>query len=1062
MKKKNLNLLIFVVIVLMVTSCVTAGDGQTYNITYYVNDEVVEHSPSEYVSGQTLILQPFDVDGFLGWYDNSDLVGTPIDKIKKSSTGDLTFFAKIEDESNKSIYPIIYTLNGGALPIDAPSTYTVELGLDSLPIPVKSNYEFLGWTLNGEYVTSISPETTGKVSLIANWKKIEQVDNSLKDILSNMTNYSYTYKMIDVETSDVMTVVYDYDGVTLKINYEDDSFVLYITTIDNVGYIYMPDYDGYYLISENDEYYENYLYSYTFLDLTTINPNDFKVVNGSYQLSDSSKVHEVASLLIGEYESDTYTSLKLTTNDKYLTKIEASSDYIYENETYEYLYTVEFSNFGKVSITLPTISETSDVMTIKEVLDASDQETVYTKGFINGIVGNNVYIQDHTGGIYVYMGSQSLLGNNATLGQEVIVKGTKSTFSGLVEITNIETFEYTGSKVTLTATSLTDVSDSNLSKYACQLVTLSEASISSLPTSYNLENKDNSFKISDGKNTTTVFISKYISTSKKTEVFNLLKTLKVGDIVNITNGVISCHNSYQIVITENTIISIGKVQATKIQANYTTIKVKPDTPFTDILEKIVITLYYNNNETEIVTDYAMAHNYNGALGKYTVKVTYQGLYCEFTIVVSDEDSKPFEAPSDTKVLEDVIKDLGYDSESDTLYGVNRGLPSTGNPHVLVIPIEFTDYKAPTNMVKTLETAFFGTSVDTGWESLTSYYQKASYGKLNISGDVLPVFSTGKKSTYYDNIEDGDYEILKAALEYYDASIDYSKYDSDKDGFIDAIYLVYTCKINRTDDDSMWWAYTSEYYTDDYEYYDGVEADFYLLAGYDFLEETFASEYTPTYNLETFIHETGHLLGLDDYYDTDSSTGPDGGIGGGDMMDYNVGDHNAFSKAILGWVTPLIMGDDTATITLKSFGTSGDCLIIPKSWNGTYFDEYYIVDFYTPDGLNEKEAGASGLFSTKGIRIYHIDATLKDPADAWYIWDIYQYNNSSTDHKLISLVEADGENNIEKENAYSENSDLFQVNDTFKNVTWYDGTNANFELKVVSINDTEAVIEVVIK
>lgn len=1062
MKKKIFNLFIALSLLFMITSCIITDNEKTYSIVYYVNGEVVEHEPSEYVAGEVVELQPLDDTNFLGWYDNKEFSGEAITKIDESSTGVLSFYGKMKEEV-KTSYEIIYTLNGGVLPVDAPSSYEVGVGIKVLPTPTKDGYEFKGWSLNGEDVTSISNTQTGDVKLIAKWEKVEE-KTSLNDILNNMTNYAFSYKMVDVETEEADIYNYEFDGTTLKMSFEDEygDCDVYITTIDNVGYIYISDYDGYYVISEDDEYFENYLYSYTLLDLSNINPTDFKYVEGNYEVKDSTKLHDVASLILGEYDDDTYTSLKLFVNDKYITKIEASSDYLYEGETYEYLYIVEFSNFGNVNITLPEISETPDTMTIEEVLDSSDNTSVYTKGYINGVVGNNAYIQDHTGGVYVYMGSNSLLGNNPTIGQEVLVKGTKTTYSGLVELTNIESFEYTGNKITLSSVSVTDVSNNNLSKYACQLVDLTAVSVTSLPTSYTLEGKDNSFKISDGKNTTTVFISKYVSTSKKTEVFNLLKTLKVGDVVNITNGVVSCHNSYQIVITDNTTLSTGEVKATSIKANYETIKVKPGTSFSDILEKVVITLYYNNNKTEVVTDYAMAHNYNGVLGKYTVKVTYQGLYCEFTIVVSDEESKPFEAPSDTKVLDDVIKELGYDTETDTLYGVNRGLPSTGNPHVLVIPIEFTDYKAPSNMVQTLETALFGTSTDTGWESLTSYYQKASYGKLNISGDVLPVFSTGNKSTYYDKIENGDYEIIKAALEYYDATIDYSKYDSDNDGFIDAIYLVYTCAINRESSDSMWWAYTSEYYTDDYEYYDGVEADFYLLAGYDFLEEVFASEYDPTYNLETFIHETGHLLGLDDYYDTDEEAGPNGGIGGGDMMDYNVGDHNAFSKAILGWVTPLIMGDDSATITLKSFGSSGDCLIIPKSWNGTYFDEYYIVDFYTPDGLNEKEAGASGLFSTSGIRIYHIDATLKDPADAWNIWDIYEYNNSSTAHKLISLVEADGKNNIENENGSSENSDLFQVNDTFKNVTWYDGTNANFELKVVSISDTEAVIEVVMK
>ena len=46
-----------------------------------------------------------------------------------------------------------------------------------------------------------------------------------------------------------------------------------------------------------------------------------------------------------------------------------------------------------------------------------------------------------------------------------------------------------------------------------------------------------------------------------------------------------------------------------------------------------------------------------------------------------------------------------------------------------------------------------------------------------------------------------------------------------------------------------------------------------------------------------------------------------------MMDCIVGDHNAYSKLMLGWVSPTVVSGKTTTITLDSFATSGDCVVI---------------------------------------------------------------------------------------------------------------------------------------
>jgi len=424
--------------------------------------------------------------------------------------------------------------------------------------------------------------------------------------------------------------------------------------------------------------------------------------------------------------------------------------------------------------------------------------------------------------------------------------------------------------------------------------------------------------------------------------------------------------------------------------------------------------------------------------------------------IDHEDAYIPIVPQSAKRLNDVIKEVNKGN------GITRGIPSTGTVNVLVIPVDFTNYKADNDTKETLEKALFGTSEDTGWESLSSYYQKTSYGLLNIQGTVTDVYSTNKKSTYFDNIADGEgvYEIIKGALEYFDEQIDYQKFDNDSDGYIDAIYFVYTCPVEYDDSDSIYWAFTDEYITEGQELYDQIEADYYTFVGYDFLFETPESGEKLTYNCETFIHETGHLLGLDDYYDYDDSDNNNiGGIGGGDMMDYNVGDHNAYSKTIMNWITPTVIEtsklNTSLEFTLNSFGESGEAIILAKTFNDTFYTEYFIIDYYTPDGLNELEAGNNRLFSKSGIRIYHVSSTLAS-GNIESVWDMTKYNNATSKYKLIELEEADGRNDISK-GKESSNSDLFQSNKKINNLKWNNGESISICIQVVSISETEAKI-----
>jgi len=396
---------------------------------------------------------------------------------------------------------------------------------------------------------------------------------------------------------------------------------------------------------------------------------------------------------------------------------------------------------------------------------------------------------------------------------------------------------------------------------------------------------------------------------------------------------------------------------------------------------------------------------------------------------------------------------------------NVGLPSTGDVRVLVVPIEIGNDTFTDEDLNNLNLAFNGTSEETGWESVNSYYNKVSKGKLNIEADITPVYSTGKSKAYYEAMylrgKDPEYDLLKNILPALEEMYDLSNYDFNKDGYIDSIYLIYSCDYSMSDS-SPYWAWCYEYFTDKPEYYDGVEADYYVWASIDFLYDPIADKNIKV-NAETIIHETGHLFGLDDYYDYDEFKGPDGGVGGAAMMDCNVGDHDSFSKILMGWATPTIV-NETGLYTIKPSNTSNDCLLIPlRESDDIIFSEYLIIDLYTPDGINEVHAGNYGLFDKAGVRIYHIDAridpNLGSPQNELGYYTIFSFNNSDTKYKIIDLIEADNNNSISKL-GYASNSDLFEIGDSLKNVKNHDGETSNYEIRITFANSEKATIRIV--
>lgn len=467
-------------------------------------------------------------------------------------------------------------------------------------------------------------------------------------------------------------------------------------------------------------------------------------------------------------------------------------------------------------------------------------------------------------------------------------------------------------------------------------------------------------------------------------------------------------------------------------------------------------------------------------------VTYKTSEVSSRVIFTVTNESTFQLTTFETHLQNRLKELG-----DAYFG--SGIPSLGNPKVLVIPVQFSNYTLDRSgyTVSEIEKAFFGTSEDTGFESLKSYYHKSSYGKLTIDGDVLAPYTANEPANYYANKYNqygiGDEIILEEVLNYYDDTIDFSEYDYDKDGSIDGIYLIYSCP-QEYYESSIWWAWqTFASYNGVEDFYDGVQAGYYMWASVQFFAENvdaingydkFGQEAKPglLYNTHTIIHETGHMLGLDDYYDYPDSPdnpdsfeiGPTGGLGGADMMDLNVGDHNPFSKMMLGWVNPIVVLRD-ATLTINSFTETGQCLMIPKNFEKDgYFGEYLTIDLYTPTGLNEFDK--SELFTISGVRIMQVDSGFNYDYDFYQDRSVFYFNNSDTEHKIIRYIEADGVFHIEKTTAgrdyFANNNDLFVAGDVFeakatywKTLTWYDGSLMDFSITIVKIANNQATITI---
>ena len=326
--------------------------------------------------------------------------------------------------------------------------------------------------------------------------------------------------------------------------------------------------------------------------------------------------------------------------------------------------------------------------------------------------------------------------------------------------------------------------------------------------------------------------------------------------------------------------------------------------------------------------------------------------------------------------------------------------SLGTAKLLVIPVWFTDSSlkitstAKNNIYADITECYIGETKSNGWRSVKNYYYDESNHLCNLDITIAPWYYDSFSSSHYYTDNTATFTLATTASNHYFSNSGESKtdYDANNDGCLDGVLLIYAYPDrqahNRVDTidqstESNMWAYCA--HRGETRDVSNPSLNVYFWASYDFMYNSALatsrvgnsywngySDSIGSLDSTTFIHEMGHMFGLVDYYDYKGLSNPAGSY---TMQDHDVGGHDPYSLLSLGWAKAYIP-NNSCTITLDDVFKEHEVIILTPDWNefDSPFDEYLILELYSPTGLNEHEQAEIDV-SSVGIRLWHVDARL---------------------------------------------------------------------------------------
>lgn len=301
-------------------------------------------------------------------------------------------------------------------------------------------------------------------------------------------------------------------------------------------------------------------------------------------------------------------------------------------------------------------------------------------------------------------------------------------------------------------------------------------------------------------------------------------------------------------------------------------------------------------------------------------------------------------------------------------------------------------------------------------SARQYFIDQSNGAYTPTFDVVGPVQLQKPCSYYgsniDNEEGedqypGDMIVEACKLAYSQFGVDFTKYDNDKDGEVDFVYVIYA-GMGEADGgaaNTIWphnWnlssaiKYQSCTYTADKDRtFDGKKINNYACSGE-------LNGKGKRDGIGTLCHEFSHVLGLPDFYDTEYSTNYSQNYTPGDWDIMDGGSYNGngncppnyspWEKYFFGWATPTIL-NKAANVTLTTayddfyqINANGTL----ASWSSTVM-QYYIE--------NRQNTGWDAKLPSHGMLVWKVQYDQD-------VWDNNEPNNTAYSPRY-TLVAASG-------------------------------------------------------
>lgn len=276
-------------------------------------------------------------------------------------------------------------------------------------------------------------------------------------------------------------------------------------------------------------------------------------------------------------------------------------------------------------------------------------------------------------------------------------------------------------------------------------------------------------------------------------------------------------------------------------------------------------------------------------------------------------------------------------------------------------------------------------------SFNDYYQEISYGEFDPMTMVSGWYMAAESYTVYGsgapNGWDKVREMIRDAVdESCDAGMDWSVYDNDGNGSVDALNVVHA-GVGAEEGGNEIYIWSHSWQLGPYATScNGVTINNYVIQP----ERTNMSG-GGMVHIGVFAHEFGHALGLPDLYDTDYSSpgignwglmsgGSWGGDGGSPWYPVHM---VAWGKYKLGWVDPVIVDEPIITHIFENVEENP---VIYKMDGIGDEDEYFLFE-------NRQKLLYDQNLPYHGLLIWHIDDNLSGNSNDW--------------HRRVDLEQADG-------------------------------------------------------